>query len=480
MINSKITEKLQNLNVKYQENLKKINDYNFQINNILSSNQSIIGDKQNELSSITLQINTIKTEISNEEQLISNKIVSIKELPNNKNSIIQKEQKIHNNEIERIETKIKDIEIDHQNTLLNLQTIYSQLQSSINIFKDKKNNLDTYSKSLKNTKASLRRSILSSVHNKKINKNIIQSNISEISNNITSILNDIEITKQLIETKKTEKLNVNDLYYKIQDEILQITNKLSIVDARSLEILNGSSSSSNEDFETQLNSLYDERTKLQNELEILNKKPENDITGMINSKDNEISNLQQQLQWLDNNLQYQQECNNEIIASTTSNVQSTEISSSIQNIIDHKTDYDKTKIQLETHTIQLNDIEQQINNLNSNKELTLNVLEAQRTKAILRLSKMSSRSNDEMRDNEQILRDDIENHSTQLEILKTTHANLEHSKYLVEHDIYNAISLSANPDISITIKNIQNTIIKLERVNILLSKEISILQSNNN
>ena len=273
-----------------------------------------------------------------------------------------------------------------------------------------------------------------------------------------------EFAKKSYELKKKDLEDKQALYKKDSIEYKELEAQKIQLDADRLE---------------QLKTFNEQRTKLQNELEILMKKPENDITGMINSKDNEIINLQQQLQWLDHNLQYQKDCNNEIITLSSSNVQSSEISSSIQNIIDHKTDYENTKIQLETHTTQLNNIEQQIDVLNSNKVLILNVLEEQRTRAILRLSTMSSRSNDEMRDNEHILRDDIENHSTQLEILKTTYANLEHSKYLVEHDIFNAISLSANPDISITIKNIQNTIIKLERSNILLSKEISILQSNN-
>jgi len=474
-LNSKITNKLNDLTTKYELNINTIAEYNNQISSILSSNQSIIGDKQNELSSITNQISNTKEQISNTENLISAKISTIKELPSIKHKIISKEQTIYTNEILRIETKIKDIEAEHGDTQQNLETQLKTYQSSKNTLIQLKEDLEIQGISLKNAKTSLRHSVLSTVHNKKASKAFHQTSILETSNIITSILKEIDATKELIETKKTEKLSVNICYYNTQESISLLATKLKDIDIKILDILNGVVAD-NQDFELTLNNLYSDRTLYQNELEILRNKPENDITGMIQSKDNEITEATHQLKWLDSHLQYHKERCNEIQASLTSNAPSSETTTILQSIINHKKRYDEVKLNLSATVKQIENITLQIENHNDTKSNTLETLEEQRTRAILRLDKMNTRSTDEMKDNETIAANELENLRTALETLKLTYATLENSKSLIETNIYNSISLSTNPEISSIIKDLQHKIIKLERINILLSKEISILQ----
>jgi len=470
-LNSKITNKLNDLTAKYELNISTIAEYNNQISLILSSNQSIIGDKQNELSSITNQIINTKEQISNTENLISSKISIIKELPAIKHKIISKEQTIHTNEILRIETKIKDIEAEHIATQQDLETQLKTYQSSKNTLIQLKEDLETQGISLQSAKASLRHSVLSTVHNKKASKSSNQTLILETSDIITSILKEIDATKELIETKKTEKLNVNICYYNTQENISLVDSKLKHIDIQILDILNGVNH--NQDFELTLNNLYSDRTFYQNELEILRSKPENDITGMIQSKDNEILAATQQLKWLDSHLQYHQERCNEIQASIASNAPSSETTTILQSIIDHKKRYDEVKLNLSTIIEQIKNITRQIENHNAAKSNTLETLEEQRTRAILT---MKTRSYDEMKDNETTNTNELENLRTTLETLKLTYATLENSKSIIETNIYNSISLSTNPEVSSIIKDLQHKIIKLERINILLSKEISILQ----
>ena len=474
-LNSKITNKLNDLTTKYELNINTIAEYNNQIISILSSNQSIIGDKQNELSSITNQIANTKEQISNTENLISSKISTIKDLPAIKHKIISKEQTIYTNEILRIETKINDIEVEHIATQQDLETQLKTYQSSKNTLIQLKEDLEAQGILLQSAKASLRHSVLSTVHNKKASKTFHQTSILEISDTITSILKEIDATKELIETKKTEKLNVNICYYNTQESISLVTNKLKDIDIQILDILNGVTAD-NQDFELTLNTLYSDRTLYQNELEILRNKPENDITGMMQSKDNEISDATQQLKCLDSHLQYHQEHYNEIQASLTSNAPTSETTIILQSIIIHKKRYEEVKLNLLTTIKQIENITRQIENHNFTKSNTLETLEEQRARAILRLDTMKTRSSDEMKDNETTATNELENLRTTLETLKLTYATLENSKSLIETNIYNSISLSNNPEVSSIIKDLQHKIIKLERINILLSKEISILQ----
>jgi hypothetical protein len=472
-LNSKITNKLNDLTAKYELNISTIAEYNTQILSILSSNQSIIGDKQNELSSITNQIINTKEQISNTEKLISSKISIIKELPAIKHKIIFKEQTIHSNEILRIETKIKDIEAEHTATQQALETQLKIYQSSKNTLIQLKQDLETQGISLQSAKTSLRHSVLSTVHNKKASKASNQTLILETSDTITSILKEIDATKELIETKKTDKLNVNICYYNTQESISLVDSKLKHIDIQILDILNGVNHT--QDFELTLNNLYSDRTFYQNELEILRIKPENDITGMMQSKDNEIVAATQQLKWLDSHLQYHQERCNEIQASIASNAPSSETTTILQSIIIHKKRYDEVKLNLSTTIEQIENITRQIEDHNATKNNTLETLEEQRTRAILRLDTMKTRSSDEMKDNETTNTNELESLRTTLETLKLTYATLENSKSIIETNIYNSISLSTNPEVSSIIKDLQHKIIKLERINILLSKEISIL-----
>ena len=269
--------------------------------------------------------------------------------------------------------------------------------------------------------------------------------------------------------------NVNICYYNTQESISLVTNKLKDIDIQILDILNGVTAD-NQDFELTLNTLYSDRTLYQNELEILRNKPENDITGMMQSKDNEISDATQQLKCLDSHLQYHQEHYNEIQASLTSNAPTSETTIILQSIIIHKKRYEEVKLNLLTTIKQIENITRQIENHNFTKSNTLETLEEQRARAILRLDTMKTRSSDEMKDNETTATNELENLRTTLETLKLTYATLENSKSLIETNIYNSISLSNNPEVSSIIKDLQHKIIKLERINILLSKEISILQ----
>lgn len=305
---NKIQNKLQSLKNQIQ-NYESLNQNTvFKLNKIISINNLVNLDL--ELRQIEHNLKTTKNKLKIVEIKKQNINKNIRNIPTDHTNLLNKEETIYFNELDRIKQKTEIITEDYQNRETNIKNMILELEEKLSTSVKNKETTTSEIKKISVEVQNERRVIL---NNLKAHKNSIKNKSQEI-NKITNKIQELEnklVVKELeLEAIPTLKRNINKKYYQIENQVKDTQNKLDTLNEQIRNVVTklnkidnsldmGENNESKENVrdltQTQLLDLWKQRDDLQLQITRLQNQPEMDITSRFLELDNKYVDIENQI-----------------------------------------------------------------------------------------------------------------------------------------------------------------------------------------
>lgn len=305
-----------NTRIKELENLS--NNYNARIKNIQKLINDFFINTSIDIKSIESDINTTFNEALNQKD-------KLKELENNKKGLnkyfvkipaekevkLEKEQNIYKREKQRILNKREEFRNINKEEIVNIINILTSLKDKIANLEKQKIELEKEMKEMARKNLSQRRNILNQLQEEKETRQKLLTKKKDIDKKLKLIKLELETREQRLKELPAYKMKVNELFYKykndieiVKSKINEINNKIDVLitdDTLSTELDTENSveideeQSNNEEISNNvedLDILLKERNDLEELIEIISGRPENDIYGLYGKLEEEKIDLQ--------------------------------------------------------------------------------------------------------------------------------------------------------------------------------------------
>jgi chromosome segregation ATPase len=305
---NKIQNKLQSLKNQI-ENYESLNQNTvFKLNKIISTNNLVNLDL--ELRQIEHNLKTTKNKLKIVEIKKQNINKNIRNIPADHKNLLNKEETIYFNELDRIKQKREIITEDYQNRETNIKNMILELEEQLSTSVKNKETTTSEIKKISVEVQNERRVIL---NNLKAHKNSIKNKsreINKITNKIQELENKLVVKELELEAIPTLKRNINKKYYQIENQVKDTQNKLDTLKEQirnvvtklnkidnSLDINENKESKKNvrDSTQSELLDLWKQRDDLQLQITRLQNQPEMDITSRFLELDNKYVDIENQI-----------------------------------------------------------------------------------------------------------------------------------------------------------------------------------------
>jgi len=305
---NKIQNKLQSLKNQIQ-NYESLNQNTiFKLNKIISTNNLVNLDL--ELRQIEHNLKTTKNKLKIVEIKKQNINKNIRNIPADHKNLLNKEETIYFNELDRIKQKREIITEDYQNRETNIKNMILELEEQLSTSVKNKETTTSEIKKISVEVQNERRVILI---NLKAHKNSIKNKsreINKITNKIQELENKLVVKELELEAIPTLKRNINKKYYQIENQVKDTQNKLDTLKEQirnvvtklnkidnSLDINENKESKKNvrDSTQSELLDLWKQRDDLQLQITRLQNQPEMDITSRFLELDNKYVEIENEI-----------------------------------------------------------------------------------------------------------------------------------------------------------------------------------------
>ena len=305
---NKIQNKLQSLKNQI-ENYESLNQNTvFKLNKIISTNNLVNLDL--ELRQIEHNLKTTKNKLKIVEIKKQNINKNIRNIPADHKNLLNKEETIYFNELDRIKQKREIITEDYQNRETNIKNMILELEEQLSTSVKNKETTTSEIKKISVEVQNERRVILI---NLKAHKNSIKNKsreINKITNKIQELENKLVVKELELEAIPTLKRNINKKYYQIENQVKDTQNKLDTLKEQirnvvtklnkidnSLDINENKESKKNvrDSTQSELLDLWKQRDDLQLQITRLQNQPEMDITSRFLELDNKYVEIENEI-----------------------------------------------------------------------------------------------------------------------------------------------------------------------------------------